>query len=104
MTADDCRLDTFRAGGKGGQNQNVRDTGVRFTHNDSGAVGEARDGRKQGENKRKAWTRMAKSDKFQSWARLTVATDAPRQLIYVNVKDWEQKMSQIDKLSDEDTL
>ena len=45
VTKKDLRIDTFRAGGKGGQNQNKRNTGVRVTHPDSGAVGEARDQR-----------------------------------------------------------
>jgi protein subunit release factor A len=60
-------MDTFRAGGKGGQNQNKRDTGVRFTHIPSGAVGIARDTRSQLDNKRAAWLRMAKSVKFKLW-------------------------------------
>lgn len=63
----DIRLDTFRAGGKGGQNQNKRDTGVRFTHLPSGAVGVARDTRSQLENKRSAWIRMAKSIQLRLW-------------------------------------
>jgi protein subunit release factor B len=37
VTLADCRVDTFRAGGKGGQNQNKRETGVRITHRASGA-------------------------------------------------------------------
>lgn len=69
VTAKDCRMDTFRAGGKGGQNQNKRDTGVRFTHAPSGAVGESREERSQLQNKRKAWRRMAESKEFQAWAR-----------------------------------
>ncbi len=67
---DDCEVQTFRAGGKGGQNQNKRDTGVRVRHRLSGAVGESREGRSQLENKRAAFRRMAESDKFQSWARV----------------------------------
>ena len=47
-------METFRAGGPGGQNQNKRNTGVRWIHVPSGATGEARDHRTQGENKRAA--------------------------------------------------
>ncbi len=73
VRAKDCREDRFRAGGNGGQNQNKRDTGVRFTHEPSGAVGESREHRTQLENRRAAWKRMGESDKFQAWARRTAA-------------------------------
>lgn len=69
VTIDDCEVQTFRAGGKGGQNQNKRDSGVRVIHRPSGAVGESREGRGQLENKRKAFGRMARSETFQTWAR-----------------------------------
>ncbi len=42
ITKDDLDVQTFRAGGKGGQNQNKRETGVRIVHRPSGAVGESR--------------------------------------------------------------
>ena len=32
VTLDDCRVDTFRSGGKGGQHQNKTESGVRVTH------------------------------------------------------------------------
>jgi protein subunit release factor B len=64
---NDCDLQTFRAGGKGGQNQNKRDTGVRIIHRASGAVGESREHRSQLENKRAAFKRMAESQKFKTW-------------------------------------
>jgi len=70
LTKKDFVFETFRAGGKGGQNQNKRDTGVRVKHPPSGAVGEARDSRTQGENRKKAFRRMADSKKFQDWVRL----------------------------------
>jgi protein subunit release factor B len=54
VTLKDCEVQTFRAGGKGGQNQNKRDTGVRIIHHPSGARGEARDERSQLQNKRLA--------------------------------------------------
>lgn len=67
VTLKDCDVDTFRAGGNGGQNQNKRDTGVRITHRASGAVGTARDERSQLQNKRLAFRRMAESALFQAW-------------------------------------
>ena len=32
VTLDDCRVDTFCSGGKGGQHQNATKSGVRITH------------------------------------------------------------------------
>lgn len=70
ITITDCTTQTFRAGGKGGQNQNKRDTGVRVIHPPSGARGESREERSQLQNKRKAFVRMAESKEFQAWVRL----------------------------------
>lgn len=67
VTIHDCEVQTFRAGGKGGQNQNKRDTGVRVIHHPSGAVGEAREERSQLQNKQTAFRKMAESTKFQLW-------------------------------------
>lgn len=63
----DCRVDEFRSGGPGGQNQNKRNTGIRIVHPPSGAVGESREERSQLQNKRTAFTRMAQSPKFKTW-------------------------------------
>jgi protein subunit release factor B len=70
VTKKDFRIDTFRAGGKGGQNQNKTESGVRVTHIESGAVGEARDSRDQGTNKANAFKRCIESKKFKSWHKL----------------------------------
>lgn len=67
VTLADCDMDTFRAGGPGGQNQNKRNTGVRVTHRASGAVGTARDERSQLQNKKLAFKRMAESTLFKAW-------------------------------------
>jgi len=67
VTAKDCELQTFRSGGKGGQNQNSRDTGVRFIHRPSGARGESREFRTQWENKKAAWRRMVETPQFRYW-------------------------------------
>ncbi len=73
VTKKDLRIDTFRSGGKGGQNQNKRDTGVRVTHVESGAVGESREERSQEQNKRTAFKRMTEHTKFKHWWRLKTA-------------------------------
>lgn len=73
LTKKDFRVDTFRSGGKGGQHQNTRDTGVRITHLASGAVGEARDSRYQQANKQNAFKRLIASDVFQKWYKLECA-------------------------------
>lgn len=65
VTLADCRVDTFRSGGKGGQNQNKRETGVRIVHEPSGAVGESREERSQLQNKRTAFKRMAAHPRFK---------------------------------------
>ena len=73
VTLADCRVDTFRSGGKGGQHQNTTDSGVRITHIASGAVGESREHRSQHANKKTAFRRMAESEKFRKWYRIETA-------------------------------
>ena len=76
VTLADCEVQTFRAGGKGGQNQNKRETGVRIIHPPSGARGEARDERSQFQNKKLAFRRMAESPTFRAWVRRQAGEDA----------------------------
>ena len=70
VTAKDLRIDTFRSGGKGGQNQNKVNSGVRITHDASGAVGESREHRDQLQNKKAAFKRMCDTIEFKSWMAL----------------------------------
>lgn len=79
VTAADCDLQTFRSGGSGGQNQNKRDTGVRWIHRESGARGEARDERSQLQNKKLAWRRMFEDPRFQLWLRRTLGQEMARE-------------------------
>lgn len=67
LTKKDFKVDTFRSGGKGGQHQNTKDSGVRITHLESGATGESRDERSQAQNRKKAFDRLVASNKFQLW-------------------------------------
>lgn len=63
----DCTVQHFRAGGKGGQNQNKRDTGTRVIHEPSGARGESREERSQLQNTRTAFLRMIETPAFKYW-------------------------------------
>jgi len=53
-----CRIETFSAGGKGGQHQNRTETGVRLTHLPTGVVVTAREERSQLRNKTVALSRL----------------------------------------------
>lgn len=92
VTPADCELQTFRAGGSGGQNQNKRDTGVRWIHRESGARGESREERSQLQNKKTAWRRMCATPEFQAWLRLKcgqsalIDAEVDRMLWPVNLK------------------
>jgi protein subunit release factor A len=73
LTHKDFIIQTFRAGGKGGGNQNARSTAVRIIHPDSGARGEARDSRHQHENKKAAFERLVASKQFKFWHEMECA-------------------------------
>ena len=67
VTRKDLKIDTFSAGGPGGQHQNTSNTAVRITHPASGASGVARDSRSQHQNMKNALRRMTESGKFRVW-------------------------------------
>jgi RF-1 domain len=73
VTLADCYVQHFRSGGPGGQNQNKRDTGTRIRHRASGALGESREHRTQGENIKAAWSRMVRTPAFRLWVALQIA-------------------------------
>ena len=59
-TRKDFRVDTFRSGGPGGQNQNKVESGVRVVHIPTGLKGESREERSQHANKQRAFQRVCK--------------------------------------------
>ncbi len=55
-----CRVETFRSGGKGGQHQNTTDSGVRLVHEPTGLRSGSRNDRSQHRNKALALDRLRK--------------------------------------------
>lgn len=66
---EDCRVDNFTVGGNGGGGKDTSNTGVRVTHEPSGATGRATDTRSGHKNRVLAFRRMGESDTFVRWAR-----------------------------------
>ena len=73
LTKKDFELEFYRGSGKGGQNRNKVETGVRIRHPASGAVAEDCTERSQLQNKKKAFNKLTKTKEFQLWHKLECA-------------------------------
>jgi len=98
LTKKDFIVETFRAGGKGGQNQNKIESGVRIRHLESNCVQECREERSQAQNKRKAFLRLVQQEKFKNWLRIKAARVS---MLFPSQKDIERE---VDTMMDEKNL
>lgn len=65
----DFRFDFMRGTGKGGQKRNKTSSACRCTHLATGLVGYSEDSRQQHLNRKNAWLKIVKTDKFKKWLR-----------------------------------
>lgn len=73
LSKKDFELEFFRGSGKGGQNRNRVETGVRIRYPASGAMAEDCTERSQEQNKKKAFRKLVSTKEFKAWHKLECA-------------------------------
>lgn len=104
LTKKDFKIQTFRCGGKGGQNQNKLETGVRIIHEASGSRGESREFRDQFSNKKAAFRRLCESEKFKLWHKIETSKIIAKKDKKIKILSDEEIMEKVNKIIDEDLL
>ena len=75
----ECRVETFRSGGPGGQHQNTTESGVRLVHLPTDVRAIARDERSQHRNRARALERLRKKlEDLSRQAKPRIPTKVPR--------------------------
>ena len=72
-----CRLETLRVSGPGGQHRNRRDTAVRLRHEPTGVTAQASERRSQGENRAVALARLRQAIALEVRRPVALETYAP---------------------------
>lgn len=77
INESDCRIDTYRASGAGGQHINKTDSAVRITHQPTGIVVQCQNQRSQFQNRDSAWSMLrARLYELELKKREAIAQDA----------------------------
>ena len=94
----ECDVDTFRAGGPGGQHRNKTESAVRLTHRPTGTVVTARNSRSQHRNRQQALHQLhTLLEKLAQPEKLRVPTSTPRM---AKMKRLEDKRRRSDRKKD----